>query len=514
MKIPRVIRNVINARIISSYQNYCEKNNLESYRRPTFYRILKVCAASKQKALQGLDNTTSGVMIAIDTLLKLVTKLETFELSKVQVNESVQDDIDFDLNSATKNLLEWKRHLLRTVHQDAARNDILKNLTPNQSLIIMDWAMKFLSVQFRETQSEFFGKKGLSWHMSCSVTRSASSDELDLNCYIHILENGTQGWFSIANILLHLLEQLKCKNQSLEEIYLKSDNAACYHCVNLLSLIQLNNSTFPIRIKEYNFSEAQSEKDLCESKTGSSRLHIYRYANEGHNVLNAGDIKKAVESYGGVKGTNVCVVSIDQASDPKIKSKIPGISVHEPFTGIQTAGKVSYPKTAQHAANEPSAIPEDETTYASDNQNDTQINLIQTWSAAMQSNATSNMIIKGWALKGKRTNIRFSPKVKSYLNEICFNCEKTGKRPNYFALSDELRKSCDENGERSFKIEEWLNPTQIKGYFATLSIELREIEENVEQDEKLYEAVAIIDANTYNENVENFVDEVYTAVNM
>ncbi|CAC5387359.1 unnamed protein product [Mytilus coruscus] len=165
MEIPRVIRNVINARIISNYQNYCEENNFESYSRPTLYRILKVCAASKQKALQGLDNTTSDGMGAIDTLLKLVTKLETFgishesleklkdngctdhcttyalsdpsipcftsscahqhdancdkcslvdnvldlittELSKVQVNESVQDDIDFDLNSATKNLLE------------------------------------------------------------------------------------------------------------------------------------------------------------------------------------------------------------------------------------------------------------------------------------------------------------------------------------------------------------------------------------------------------------------------
>ncbi|CAC5408500.1 unnamed protein product [Mytilus coruscus] len=185
--------------------------------------------------------------------------------------------------------------------------------------------------------------------------------------------------------------------------------------------------------------------------------------------------------------------------------------VHEPFTVIQTAGKVSHLKTAQHFANEhdePSAIPENETTNACDSQTvnffccpdiscnktfaratnpekhilignhsyrtnksgldnavevyasisesvqDTQINLIQTVSAATQSDATSNMINKGWALKDKRTNIRFSPKVKSYLNEICLNCEKTGKRPNYFALSDELRKPCDENGERMFKMEE------------------------------------------------------------
>ncbi|CAC5423658.1 unnamed protein product [Mytilus coruscus] len=154
MEIPRVIRNVIKERIISNYQNYCEESNFELYSRPRLYRFLKVCAASKQKALQGLDNTTYGGMGAINALLKLVTKLETFgishdtveklkdngctdhcttyalsdpsisyfasscehhddancdkcslienvlttELPKVQVNELVQDDIDFDLN--------------------------------------------------------------------------------------------------------------------------------------------------------------------------------------------------------------------------------------------------------------------------------------------------------------------------------------------------------------------------------------------------------------------------------
>ncbi|CAC5368397.1 unnamed protein product [Mytilus coruscus] len=313
MEIPRVIIHVINARIISNYQNYCEENNFESYSRPTLYRILKVCAVSKQKALQhvqGLDNTTSGGMGAIDTLLKL--------------------------------------------------------------------------------------------------------------------------------------NNLKSNTQSLEEIHLKSDDAACYNCVYLLNAIQQNNSTFPLRIKEYNFSEAQSGKDFCDSKIVSSRLHIYRLLSQRLKVKN---------------GPDALVGSMNPLQD-------------------------------------------------------TQIKLIQTVSAATQSETRSIMKNKGWALKGKRTNIRFSPKVKTYLNEICFICEKTGKCPNLFALSDKLRKSCYENGERMFKMEEWLNPNQIKSNFASLvtklksgsissnyitdnsvvvqSIELREIEENVEQDEKLYDAVAII----------------------
>ncbi|CAC5373959.1 unnamed protein product [Mytilus coruscus] len=107
IEIPRVIRNVINARIISNYQNYCEENNLESYSRPILYRILKVCAAAKQKALQGLDNTTSGGMGAIDTLLKLVTKLETFGISHESV-EKLKDSLHV-INQFLK--FEYKLHL-------------------------------------------------------------------------------------------------------------------------------------------------------------------------------------------------------------------------------------------------------------------------------------------------------------------------------------------------------------------------------------------------------------------
>jgi hypothetical protein len=38
-------------------------------------------------------------------------------------------------------------------------------------------------------------------------------------------------------------------------------------------------------------------------------------------------MKTALESYGGVKGTDACFVSIDQAAEPKVKAKMPGISV-------------------------------------------------------------------------------------------------------------------------------------------------------------------------------------------
>ena len=108
--------------------------------------------------------------------------------------------------------------------------------------------------------------------------------------------------------------------------------------------------------------------------------------------------------------------------------------------------------------------------------------------------------------------------------------DKTGKRPDYVVLSNEIRTSCDEQGERVFKKVEWLNPCQIKSYIvsfltkqkkksetssSTLHVQLKEIpNEDVGQDETLSEVIAVLETNDYNSNIENIVEEVYTAVNM
>ena len=59
----------------------------------------------------------------------------------------------------------------RTAHQEAAKTNILDEMKPTQVLVIMDWAMKYLPVRFRETQAEWYGKKGRPWHVSAAITK-------------------------------------------------------------------------------------------------------------------------------------------------------------------------------------------------------------------------------------------------------------------------------------------------------------------------------------------------------
>ena len=77
---------------------------------------------------------------------------------------------------------------------------------------------------------------------------------------------------------------------------------------------------------------------------------------------------------------------------------------------------------------------------------------------------------------------------------------------------------------------EWLNTSQIQSCMAffqtkpktkletfssTLQGQFKEIpNEDVGQDETLSEVIAVLETNDYNSNIENIVEEVYTAVNM
>lgn len=66
-------------------------------------------------------------------------------------------------------IIAWRRHVIRCFNQDRGRTSMLDELKPGEVLIIMDWAMKFLPLSFREKQSDWFGQKGLNWHVCVCI---------------------------------------------------------------------------------------------------------------------------------------------------------------------------------------------------------------------------------------------------------------------------------------------------------------------------------------------------------
>ena len=77
----------------------------------------------------------------------------------------------YDFQPSREAISLWKAHIVRTTNQERAKQEMLENLDPSSNLIVMDWVMKFVQIPFREKQSDWYRKRGLSWHVSSGISR-------------------------------------------------------------------------------------------------------------------------------------------------------------------------------------------------------------------------------------------------------------------------------------------------------------------------------------------------------
>ena len=146
-----------------------------------------------------------------------------------------QEDLLYDLEKASGSIYQWKAHIMRSANQESAKQDVLKGLDYSSNLIVMDWAMKFPQLRYREKQSDWYGKRGLSWHISSVVLRDETSGDLKVVSYAHLFDQCNQDWYSVISIIENLLELLKATTPELSKVYFRSDEAGCYHNSSLIS---------------------------------------------------------------------------------------------------------------------------------------------------------------------------------------------------------------------------------------------------------------------------------------
>ena len=137
----------------------------------------------------------------------------------------------------------------------------------------------------------------------------------------------------MASIIKHTLTALKALKPNLSQVYLRSDNAGCYHCgYLLLSFLSIGDRT-GVKITRYDFSEPQAGKDICDRRVAGLKSHMRPFLNEGNDIKTASDMKTAFESYGGVKGCYAAVCQVQPSAQTMTKYTM---------TGIQALNNFSY----------------------------------------------------------------------------------------------------------------------------------------------------------------------------
>lgn len=167
--------------------------------------------------------------------------------------------------------------------------------------------MKFLPRKYRESQSDWFGKRGISWHISVVVRRRA--DQFESQGFVHIVQNCTQGSSAVVTITL------KSEHPEINQAFFRQDNAGCYRSTYTILSVPTIEKEAGIRVAEIGFSDFQGGKGPADRMAATIKGHITRFINEGNNVTNAKEMENAILSHGGLPG--IRVVMLDSLGEPE-----------------------------------------------------------------------------------------------------------------------------------------------------------------------------------------------------
>ena len=162
--------------------------------------------------------------------------------------------------------------------------------------------MKYLPRKYRESQADWFGKRGISWHIATAMRKSEG--QLRMMTFVNIFQGCNQDSVTVLAIVDDVLKQLKATMPELRCVHFRQDNARCYHSASTLLLIKQVAKKYDNNITE-DFSDPQGGKGSCDRKAATIKSHMRRFLNSGHDIETAEQMKSAMESSGGVPGVRV-----------------------------------------------------------------------------------------------------------------------------------------------------------------------------------------------------------------
>ncbi|KAL9983008.1 hypothetical protein ACROYT_G005129 [Oculina patagonica] len=371
-------------------------------------------------------------------------RLEIEGPSCTPVNSEQREDLLYDFDRAKSDILLWKAHIVRSINQEEAKQDLLKTADATSAIVIMDWAMKFLQLKYREKQSEGFGKRGLSWHISTVITKNVSTGKVELQSYAHILDSCQQDWYAVCSIIENTLEALKKEHPHITQVNIRSDEAGCYYNNLLVAAVKDAGNRVGITVTRYDFSEPQYGKDVFKearihnatSTDGEETsglfpcpepgcLMVFRKVSELENHLDVGEHRQ-------MRGGSETVYD-------KLRR-----DWAEKFLNVDNNEGSSRAPVA-HCDERGDEFKYEAHSFCTDLQ-------------------------LGWALhKARNQGVRFPDDVKQYLTRKFDLGERTGNKTDPGKVAADMRTARRPDGLRIFDRKDWLTKSQVQVFFSRLA---------------------------------------------
>ena len=243
------------------------------------------------------------------------------------VSEDDMEELSFAARQARSNILSWKAHLLRSIHRDSARTAIMERLDETSVLLIQDWAMKYLPRKYRESQTNWFGKRGIPWHISVAFRKWEG--QIELHTFCHSFKTScNQDSSAVLAIMSDVIRKLKRNMPGLSTVNYRNDNAGCYHSGPTIVCCQALGKKEGVSLRRLDFSDPQGGKGPCDRKAATIKNHMRLHLDSGNDIETAEQMFQAMTSSGGVPSLSVILCEGIKSGDAGLTGhKIDGVSL-------------------------------------------------------------------------------------------------------------------------------------------------------------------------------------------
>ena len=242
----------------------------------------------------------------------------------------IKEELHYEAEVASTYILEWMRHIICGVHTQETKVNALSNLSEQSAWMVGDWMMKIPPQRYREKMEEWFVMRGISGHVHCFLM--PANQGLMKATYFTFLDRCSQDIFTTACVIENDLQQFRKDFPNVNKIHCRNDNASCYAGASAVMVKKEIAENLGLEIIAVDFNEAQKGKDQCDRDGAVAKRAIRRHLNEENDVLNACDIKEALDtSVGALINSKTSVMSVNLSEGHMEKAKIPKISRYHYF---------------------------------------------------------------------------------------------------------------------------------------------------------------------------------------
>ena len=132
-------------------------------------------------------------------------------------------------------------------------------------LLILDWDMNFLLRKFRESQTDWLAKCGISFHLNV-VIRRGDDCQLQMKTFVNVFSSCSQDTITVLSVLSDVVRQLKEAHPRLTNFY--------YYRGATIVEARLVTQQHGVLVRRMDFCDSQAGKGRCDRRAATKRSHM------------------------------------------------------------------------------------------------------------------------------------------------------------------------------------------------------------------------------------------------